>query len=111
MTENVKLQKKILKRVTRMYYLRKVINPVGFKVFAFGIGFVGVVSLVSIKNVFANMPALFDIVGVYYFSKYAFVNTEFAVQLTLITVLGFGLWLVRDIVRNTTGGQLHLSRI
>ena len=88
-----------MRRVHTIHILRKVINPFMFKC-AILLTFVGgVVSFVSAQNVMANMPQAFDVVALFYFSKYAFLHTEFLVQALTLGTLAIAMWLLKDIVR------------
>lgn len=83
-----------------MYYLKKVCNPLMFKVYTLTAALVGMTSLVSVTNVFKNMPSLLEVGSVYRFVNSAIVNTELSVQLVLgITVL-VAVLLVRDTIKN-----------
>lgn len=95
-----KLEQKIMKQVMRTYYLKKVFNPLMFKVYALSVAFVGMFSLVSVVNVFRNMPSLLEVGNVLRFVNSAIANTEFSVQLVLGVVVIVGALLIRDTIKN-----------
>lgn len=101
MTENKELQKRIMKRVTRTYYLKRVFNPLLFKVYGLVAVGAGVASVVSVRNVVANMPDLLDVNGLYTFAQSALLNTEFSVQLALIVAALLSALLIRDTLAKT----------
>ncbi|NQV93194.1 hypothetical protein HQ403_01715 [Candidatus Kaiserbacteria bacterium] len=97
-----KLEQKIMKQVTRVYYLKKVFNPLMFKVYALVVALVGMSSLISLTNVFKNMPSLLEIGKLYTFTSSAIANTEVSVQFVLAIVLIVGVLLIRDTIKNFT---------
>lgn len=101
MSETI-LRQNIMKRVHRIHFLRKYVFA-GFTVKCVSLlaFFAVTVSLISIGDVFANMPNLIDASAVFYFSKYAFMNTEIIVQLLLISTVGFTLLIFKDFLAYT----------
>ena len=97
---NKELEQKIMKQVLRVHYLKKVFNPLMFKVYALVVAFVGMSSLVSFSNVFRNMPSLLEFGSIYNFTSSAIVHTEFSVQLVLGAVVIIGALLIRDTINN-----------
>ena len=92
------LKKKIMRRVYAMYVLRLIINRFALKCVALVFFTVGVVSIVSVTDVLANMPYLLDTAALFYFSKYAFMNAELTVQAFLLGITVFMMWLAKDLV-------------
>ena len=92
------LKKKIMRRVYAVYVLRKVINRFSLKCGALILFAVGVISVVSVTDVIANMPYLLDTAALFYFSKYAFMNAEMTVQVLLLGTTVFMVWLAKDLV-------------
>lgn len=99
-TNNKELEQHIMKRVYRTHYLKKVFNPLMFKVYILVVAFVGMSSLVSIINVVNNMPSLLEVGSVYRFTSSAIVNTEWSVQLVLAVAVLAVVLLVRDTIKN-----------
>ncbi|MCH7597966.1 hypothetical protein IIB51_03020 [Patescibacteria group bacterium] len=104
------LKSKIMRRVKVTYYLKQVINPFTFKLgaliaaaFIFG-------SLVHVAAVFSNLSTIsvVDIVGLYNFSTYAFMNTEIWVQVVMVASLLVAFGLLRDMVRKIRFGTFNL---
>lgn len=87
-------------RVRRIYYLKKVVNPLMLKLYGVGVLSVGVASLVSVKNVLANMPALTDVGSMYTFTASAILHTEASVQLALGVLAVFVVFILRDATKN-----------
>ena len=93
--ENDTLSQRIMHRVYVVYMLRRATSPTAFRMYSLVAFFVGIVSLVSVGNVIANLPTG-GFLALYDFSMYAFMHTELVVQLLVVGALGFSLWLVRD---------------
>lgn len=92
------LKKKIMRRVYTMYVLRLIINRFALKCVVLLFFAVGVVSVVSVTDVLANMPSLLDTAALFYFSKYAFMNAELTVQTLLFGTTVFMMWLAKDLI-------------
>ena len=88
-----------MRRVIAVYYLRKVLNRFVLKVGILVLGALGFGSLVHVAAVFDNMPSITDVHGLSYFSYYAFMNTDIAVQGLILALGAVTLWLLRDIIR------------
>lgn len=88
-----------MKRVRRIHFLRTYVFA-GFTIKCVSLlaFFAGVVSFVSVGDVAANMPSMIDAGAVFYFSKYAFMNTEIVVQVLLVGTLGSVLWICKDFI-------------
>lgn len=108
--EKILLEDKIMARVRRIHNLRKVFNPFMFKVYTLAAAFWGISSLVSIKNIFANMPSLSELHNLSIFTTNAFINTELSVQFILATALFVIVLLLRDAVYNLRTRSRLLSR-
>ena len=92
------LKKKIMRRVYTTYALRLIINRFSLKCTALVFFMVGVVSVVSVTDVLANMPNLLDTVALFYFSKYAFMNAGLLVQALFLGTIAFMIWLSKDLI-------------
>jgi len=100
MTNN-KLKKRIMRRIYVLFVLRKLINAKAMKAYTVT-GFIyGVLSLVSIGNIVANMPQISDLSGLLTFVLYALTHTEFVVQILIFGTLAVSLWLVKDIAQES----------
>lgn len=93
--KNNTLSQRIMRRVYVVYMLRRATSPTALRIYSLLALFVGIVSLVSVGNVIANLPAE-GFFSFYDFSMYAFMHTELVVQLLVVGALVFSLWLVRD---------------
>ncbi|MCW9054859.1 MAG: hypothetical protein OQJ98_02675 [Candidatus Pacebacteria bacterium] len=102
-------EQKIMARVRRIYYLKKVVNPLMLKLYGVGVLSIGVVSLVSVRNVFMNMPALTDVGSMYNFTTTALMHTEVTVQFVFGTLIVLAVLIVRDAARNFSHGARHLA--
>lgn len=83
-----------------VYYLKKVFNPLMFKVYALALATAVISSLVSVANVFNNMPSLLEFNSMYRFTNSAISNTELSVQLVLGVVVVVMVLLVKDTIKN-----------
>lgn len=96
---NKKLKKRIMRRIYLSFFLRKATGVFAIEVYAF-VFFAGVLlSSVSLKNIFANMPKLTDVPALYTFYVSAFLNTELLVQFLLMGVFAAAFMLFKDIVK------------
>lgn len=102
MVENKELQNRIMKRVRHVYYLRRVFNPFMFKVYALSLAILGAMSLVSVKNIVANMPSFLEVGNMYHFTSSAIINTELSVQLVLSVIVVVIVLFIRDAIKNFT---------
>jgi hypothetical protein len=99
------LEQKIMPRVRRIYYLRKLTGPTALKAYALGALAVWLASLVSVVNVLTNMPSVMTPVSLVRFLASAALQTEVAVQALLLGVGILVALMVRDIARNTKDEQ------
>lgn len=98
---NDKIKKRIMRRIYVLFVLRKLINARAMKVYTVT-GFIyGMLSLVSVGNIVANMPQISDISGLLTFMTYALTHTEFVVQILIFGTLAVSLWLVKDIAQES----------
>lgn len=100
----------VLARVRRIYLMRRIFNTTTLKVYGAVVLFGALASLVSVANVYANMPSFMAPKEFFTFSYTALLNTEVLVQLLLISfVMVIGLS-VRDILKNTKESKFFLTR-
>jgi hypothetical protein len=93
------IRRDVMRRVYVIFFLRTVVKPVAIKT-AFAVaGVFGVAALVSVHDVFKNMPSLAEFVAFVKFAFYAFVNTGLAEQALSLILIALGLWAVRDLLR------------
>ena len=96
---NKKLKKRIMRRIYFMFFLRKMTSSFAIETYAL-VSFIGfLLSLVSFKNVFANMPSVTNVPALYNFYTSAFLNTEFVVQVLFAAAAGVLFLLVKDIIK------------
>jgi hypothetical protein len=96
------LHARILRRIHRIYIIKNAFFSLSFRVYALIAGVGGVVSLVSIDDVIANMPTILDISSFSSFTFFALMHTEWTVQTLIVFSILLTLWLVRDLVRKVT---------
>ena len=96
-----------MRRVYAVFFIKRAVGPTALKLYTLMLASAGIVSLVSVGNIFANMPA--DLVGAFTFVFYALSHTEFIVQLLVFGTLGAALWLVRDIIQGLQAAP-HLNK-
>ena len=92
------LKIRIMRRVYVIYYVRRALSSRALKVYAFAAACLGTLSVVSVSNVVANMPA--DFAGIGAFLVAAFTNTQLTVQALSLASLAALAALVADIVRS-----------
>lgn len=92
------IEQNIMARVKRIYYLRKVFQPTLLKVYGFGVLATVLTSVVSLTNVYANMPPLTAPTAFANFFFGALAHTELFVQVLLIGLVVTICMLGRDFV-------------
>lgn len=88
-----------MRRVYVIFFLRTVVKPVAIKTAFASASVFAVAALVSVRDVFHNMPSLAEFAAFAKFVFYAFVNTQFAVQALSVVLIALGLWAARDLLR------------
>lgn len=92
------MRRRVMRRVYFMYGVRLFLRSASVKVGAVGVVFVAIASSVSLPNVVRNMPGnVFD-APVFFLS--AFLETDVLVQVLVLAVFGFSLWLALDLLRS-----------
>src|SRR3989338_11076979 len=99
---NNELSQKIMQGVCFVFVMKRFVLPVSFKVAVFVASAGALWSFVSLRDVVANMPGLDHAGSVMSFMLSAFASTEFAVQVTLVAMGLFFIWLMRDFAKNFT---------
>ena len=89
------LKRNIMMRIYLIFFIRKLKSPFAFKVSLLVLSLFSINLAVSLQNVIANTPG--NPVGLYYFGTNAFLNTQLAVKMMTLTVLGATLFLLKDI--------------
>lgn len=97
--ESVELRERILRRIWRVYYLRKVLNPVALKAYALALLVGGTASLVSLPNIAANVLELRGLAEAAAYLSAAIANAEVAVQALALAIAAVVVFLVRDVAR------------
>jgi hypothetical protein len=98
--DNVQLKNRIMRRVYAIYVLRKVFSGTAYKIYAGVALLFGIKVFVHVAAVAENMPDLTDLAGLYNFSLYAIMHTEFAVQFIVFGTAALAIWVMRDSIRN-----------
>ena len=93
------IQKRTMRRVIAVYYLKKVINMVTLKIGILTLTALAFGSLVHVAAVFNNMPQLTDVGALLQFSLAAFFNTGVVVQGIVLALGATTLWLMRDVFK------------
>ena len=104
---NTELKTSIMKRVHRIYVLRKFFNPMMYRLYLSVIFLGGVVSFVSISNVAANVPKYGSVSDIYDFIVSAFTHTELAVQILTVGASLTMVWFVIDIAKTLVASQIR----
>jgi len=93
------LEQKVMARVRRIYYMRKLFGPTAIKLYTMSGILVGLLSLVSVANVLANMSSLKAPSDAILYLSRAALQTEPVVQLLLVGLALMLALMVRDILR------------
>lgn len=88
-----------MRRVYTIFILRKIFNPVMYRVYLFAAFFGGIASLVSISNVLTNMPAG-SFSELYRFTLYAFAHTELLVQMLTLGLIATAFWWIATLMQS-----------
>lgn len=94
---NEQIKQRVMRRVYLIHSIRRAFRPFALKWVALCAlaGFAAV--LVSLENVYANMPRLTNVGAVSQFYFNAFIHTELIVQAVLVGTLALSYLLVKDI--------------
>ena len=90
----------VMARVRRIHMLRRFMHPTMMKVYSGILLFGTLGSMVSIANVFANMPSVTTPAQVASFTLNAVVHTEIFVQLVVVGIGVVCALLIKDILHN-----------
>lgn len=93
------LKNRIMRRIYFVYYAKRLLSPVAIRLYLAAALLGGILSTVSVSNVFKNA---FGTTGFYSFShffSYAFMNTGLIVQVLLIAAVLYSLFITRDLVK------------
>ncbi len=100
MKSSEQLKREIMGRVYMGYVLRLVWSFATLRLAVILGSVVGIVSSVSIRHVLQNMPSPTNVPAAYNFMSSAVLNTELAVQLSLMAIIVIGLFTIVQMVRN-----------
>ena len=103
---NSQLTGHIMSRVKTIYWIRRAIHSPSLKALILCALVGGVASLVSVSNVFANMPSFSDVQAVLNFFLYAFTHTATSVQALSLLSTAVTLWLLSDLAKTLARVQL-----
>lgn len=108
MMENIdeQLKNKIMRRIYIQFFIRKIFSPLLVKLYVMVSFLSFIVANISVGNVVANSPSIFDVNSVYNFSLSAFINTEFIIQILSVGVLMVIILLAKDTVRIYSSSSL-----
>jgi sterol desaturase/sphingolipid hydroxylase (fatty acid hydroxylase superfamily) len=98
-------QHHIMRRVRRVYYMKKLIHPTVMKLYGVGAVLGGLLSLVSVPSVLANTPGNVWS-GMQYLAS-ALWGTDLVVQVLLLLIILFTGMVMRDLVVFFTHQNLH----
>ncbi len=91
-----------MRRVYVIYTVRELTSPLSLKVITFGVCFLVVNSVVSLPQVFLNMPSVTDVSALSKFASSAFAHTDTAVKILTIAGAGLMVWAGRDVARTVS---------
>jgi len=101
------LKVSVMKRVHRIYVLRKFFNPMMYRLYLAAVFVVGIVSFVSVSNIAANIPIYGSFADIYDFILSAFAHTELAVQIMTIGAFLTILWFIVDVANTLAVEKTH----
>lgn len=87
--KQLQLRNKIMRRVYILYVLRRALSPRAVKLYILGVFALELspfLPYLSIQNIFANMPPLYNPKALFVFHTVAFMHTQLIVQISLIAV-------------------------
>jgi hypothetical protein len=96
------LKKRIMRRIYCVYYGKKLLSPIVIRFYLAAALLGGILSTVSVGNVYKNAISISSLNGFSSFSSffsYAFMNTGLIVQILLIGAVAYSLFITRDLVR------------
>mgnify|MGYP003474583607 FL=1 len=88
-----------MRRVKRVYYLSIAFHPAAVKAYAGVVLLLGVLSLVSVMDIIANIATIGISSALFSYVASAFVHTELSVQAALMAFAIIAVLLIRDIER------------
>lgn len=106
---DTELQKKIMRRVRRVYVLKKATSRTACKLYMLTAIFLALQPFVSFVQVLRNAPRVLDPTYYYHFGMGAVMHTERIVQLALVLVAGIVVWMIVDGVRKLTSTSSPLK--
>ena len=102
------LKKRIMRRVYIVYALRKMLSRTAFKLYASLVLLFGIARLLHVRAIGENISEV-GFAGLYNFAFYSIMNTELAVQFLMFGVAAFGVWVMRDAVKNILTHTMYSS--
>lgn len=103
------LQGKIIRRVKRVYYLKRVIAPIALKSICVIAALYALGEVVFVARVVENISSFSSTSNLLMFFTRAFIHTESIVQIISVSCVLFGGWLVWDISQKIR--LLHAHRV
>jgi len=88
-----------MRRVYFVYFVRQLFSPFAIKAMAVALLFLNMATRVSVFSVFRNAPSLTALSDIARFFISAFTNTGLMVQMSVVGVLFFGIWIVFDMIK------------
>lgn len=81
---DTKLQQRVMASVLVIWAARKLVGITALKIYVLALAALGIVSLVSVPHVAANLMAVHGLSGLVNFMLAAILNTKLVVQLSLV---------------------------
>lgn len=92
-----------MRRVRTIATLRKVFSPVLIRLYALAVFSAVLAMLVSLQNIFQNIPNILEYERFFTYAVVAFTHTELAVQTIVVASALIGVLVLRDIARPLVG--------
>ncbi len=101
------LEHTVMARVQRIYYMRKLIGPTAMKAYSLVVLSLALLSVVSVANIYANMPSIMSPAALFQFMTSALVQTELLVKMLLLGLAVVVVLFVRDFLRTMRPADSH----
>jgi len=97
------LKNRIMLRVYALFALRFALSPLGLRALGLLAAVFTILFSVSVRHVFMNMPAAYDLPALLTFHAQAFLHTSLLVQVATLATISLCLFVVRDALKVASG--------
>ena len=100
----------VMNRVQRIYILRQYINRTTLKLYIGGVFMGALMGMVSVSNIFANMPSLLAPGKMIDFIIRATLDTELAIQILFVAFVVAIVLVMQDIAKNMMQNRVIFAK-